>query len=127
MTTDQAIATVTRFLRLVEERDLDGAAAYLADGAEIVFHGGRRFTSLAEQVAASRYRNIRKQFERFDVVAEGPAAIVYVIGWLSGVDASGERFDGVRFIDRLVLVAGRIVDHRVWNDLQERPAAPGAG
>ena len=120
------VDSVTRFLRLVEERRLDEAAHYLAPGVEIVFPGGRRFTDLDEQVAASqgRYRSIRKVFERFDVVDSGDGTVVYVSGLLDGEDLAGRPFSSVRFIDRFELLDGLIVKHHVWNDLAEQLRQP---
>lgn len=116
-----AVATVEKFLRLVEARDLDAAARYLADGVTITFPGGRQFSSLAEQVASSagRFRSVRKVFERFDAVPDGESVIVYAFGTLQGEAVDGSPFSGVRFIDRFELTAGRIVDQKVWNDMAE--------
>jgi hypothetical protein len=118
---EAAIEIVTSYLRLVEERRLDEASPYLAAGVEIVFPGGRSFSSLAEQVAAAgtRYRSIRKVFNGYDVVDGGEATVVYVYGELEGEDVTGTPFAGVRFIDRFDLVDGLITNHRVWNDLAE--------
>ena len=116
-----AIATVEKFLRLLEARNLDEAAAYLAPGVTITFPGGRRFSNLGEQVASSagRFRAVRKVFEKFDAVADGDQVIVYIFGTLEGEALDGSPFSGVRFIDRFVLVAGRIIDQKVWNDMAE--------
>ena len=121
MTDQAAIETVTSYLRLVEERRLDEASPYLATGAEIMFPGGRSFSSLAEQVAAAgtRYRSIRKVFNGYDVVDGGEAVVVYVFGELEGEDLTGTPFSGVRFLDRFELVDGLIRLHQVWNDLAE--------
>jgi len=118
---DVAIETVTRFLRLVEARDLEQAGPFLADGVQITFPGGRVFTNLQQQVdsSAGRFRGVRKTFDRFDVVAEGDGSVVYVFGTLSGEHLDGTQFEGVRFIDRFTLRAGQIIDQMVWNDLAE--------
>jgi hypothetical protein len=118
---EAAIEIVTSYLRLVEERRLDEASPYLVAGVEIVFPGGRSFSSLAEQVAAAgtRYRSIRKVINGYDVVDGGEATVVYVYGELEGEDVTGTPFAGVRFIDRFELVDGLIANHRVWNDLAE--------
>jgi ketosteroid isomerase-like protein len=119
---DAAIETVTRFLRLVEARDLVAAGSFLADDVQITFPGGRVFTDLREQVdsSAGRFRGVRKTFDRFDVAPVGDDAVVYVSGTLSGEDTHGTAFDGVRFIDRFTVRAGKILDQMVWNDLAER-------
>ena len=116
-----AVATVETFLRLVEERKLDEAAPYLAPGVTITFPGGRKFAGLDEQVASStgRFLSVRKVFERFDSVQDGDEVIVYAFGTLQGEALDGSSFSGVRFIDRFVLVEGRIVDQKVWNDMAE--------
>jgi ketosteroid isomerase-like protein len=115
------IETVSTFLRLVEARDLEAAAPYLADGVVITFPGSRTFSGLDEQVAASkgRYARVAKVFERFDVSADGEDTIVYVFGTLEGESTGGTPFSGIRFIDRFVLRDGLIVDQKVWNDMGE--------
>ena len=125
MTSDQetvaAVDLVTGFLRLMEERDLDAASRCLAPDAHIVFPGNRRFGDLDALVesARKRYRNVTKTIELVESWNDGAETVVYVMGRLSGVSASGEVFKDVRFIDRLVVRDGLIADHRVWNDLAE--------
>ncbi len=125
---ERAIETVTRFVRLVEERRLGEAASYLGAGASLTFPGGRTFSSLEEQVSSSagRFRGVRKVFECFDVSTSGELTIVYLSGTLEGKDLEGNRFSGVRFIDRFELAGDQIVDQKVWNDMAEsgvvRPA-----
>ncbi len=113
--------TVRTYLRLVEARDLDGAAAFLAPRVKITFPGGRVFTSLSEQVASSagRFRSVRKNFDRFDTSTDGQHSVVYVFGTLDGIAMDGTPFEGVRFIDRFELEHDEIVDQMVWNDLAE--------
>lgn len=117
-----AVDLVRRFLNLVEVRDLNQATTLLAPDARITFPGGRVFTSLAEQVASSagRFRSVTKSFDQFDVVSDGDTTIVYAFGMLAGEALDGSAFESVRFIDRFAIRNGRIVDHRVWNDLTER-------
>lgn len=116
-----AVALVKTFLRLVENRRLDEASAHLAKEAEIVFPGNRRFSNLHDQVASSRTRftSVRKEFKRVDVLDSEDGMVVYVIGELSGVDVHGQRFSGVRFIDRFTIVDGLIAEQAVWNDVAE--------
>lgn len=117
----EAVDLVTKYLRLVEARRLDDAAAYLAAGALITFPGGRQFRTLEEQVASGsrRFRSVRKVFDTVDAVRPDDAVVVYVLGTLEGEDRDGEAFSGVRFIDRFEVREGLIVDQRVWNDLAE--------
>ncbi len=112
---------VRTYLRLMEERDLEAASAYLADEVTIVFPGGRTFTSLAEQVASSagRFRGVTKTFEGVDVASTPGRDVVYMFGTLGGEALDGSTFEGIRFIDRFVLADGLIVSQMVWNDLAE--------
>ena len=118
----RAAAKIVRtYLRLVEARDLDAASEFLADDVLIVFHGGRTFESLTDQVASSagRFRSVKKTLDQLDVVSDGAEATVYVYGTLAGQALNGSSFDGVRFIDRFALNDGQIVSQMVWNDLAE--------
>ncbi len=125
MSSDQetvaAVDLVTGFLRLMEERDLGAASRCLAPDADIVFPGNRRFADLDDLVesARKRYRKVTKTIELVDSWNDDAETVVYVIGRLSGVSASGAVFKDVRFIDRLVVREGLIADHQVWNDLAE--------
>jgi hypothetical protein len=116
-----AVEVVTDFLRLMEERDLVAASRYIAPDLDIVFPGDRHFGDLEALVesAGKRYREVAKNIELVESMSDDTGSVVYVIGRLSGVDASGASFENVRFIDRLVVREGLITDHRVWNDLAE--------
>jgi len=126
-TTSDAVDMVETFLRLVEARQLDEATAFLAPGITITFPGGRRFSNLEEQVASSagRFRTVRKVFERFDALADVGAVVVYAFGTLEGESLQGNRFSGVRFIDRFEIRHGLIVDQKVWNDMAESKLSDG--
>jgi ketosteroid isomerase-like protein len=116
-----AVEVATSFLRLVEDRDLEAASQYLAQDAEIVFPGGRRFADLESQIESSRkrFREVTKTVDTLDVVMDDDGVIVYVMGQLAGMALSGDAFEDVRFIDRFVVTEGLIASHRVWNDLAE--------
>lgn len=115
------VELVQRYLRLVEDRDLPRATELLGAGVTITFPGGRTFADLSEQVASSgrRFRSVTKIFSQFDVAADGDRTVVYAFGTLEGTALDGIPFDSVRFIDRFVLLDGRIIDQMVWNDLAE--------
>lgn len=121
MNIEQAVQLVERFLRLMEERDLEAAETYMAQDARITFPGGRTFASQREMVAAAggRYQWVKKQFDHLEAFAQGEAMVVYVLGTLYGLNRFDVPFSGVRFVDRFVLVDGRIVQQDVWNDLAE--------
>jgi ketosteroid isomerase-like protein len=118
---DHAASRVVRdYLDAWAERDLEAAQRHLGEGFVMTYPGGAGFSRLADLVThlAQRYRGVRKRFERFDEVpAEDGTVIVYCFGTLDGDFADGRHFEGVRFIDRFTVRDGRLVDHRVWNDL----------
>ncbi|MCG6122317.1 MAG: tautomerase family protein [Microvirga sp.] len=109
------------FLDAMQERDLERARSFLAPGFEMTFPGDARMTQLEELVAfsASRYRSVRKTYERFDAVPGGDRAIVYCFGTLSGEWTDGTPFEGIRFVDRFEIEKGAIVRQQVWNDIAE--------
>ena len=123
-------AAATEGSRIVEEfleasmvPDPVRARTYMASDVQITFTGGRPFTDPAGTAAfnASRYRWVKKRFERTDVVAGGTAdeTIVYNIGTLYGEWPDGEAFSGNRYVDRFVVLRGKIVKMDVWNDSAE--------
>lgn len=113
--------TVRGFLGAMEARDLSAAKAFLADGFRMTFPGDNTFDELAEYVAwaAPRYQAVTKTIERFDTAPSLDGTVVYCYGTLRGAWPDGTPFEGVRFVDRFTLRAGKLVDQRVWNDLGE--------
>ncbi|WP_306145562.1 nuclear transport factor 2 family protein [Roseibium sp. MMSF_3412] len=113
---------VRRFLAAMEAREVDRAESMLAAGFSMRFPGTKPMNTLAELLdwARPRYRFIRKTYDGFDAM-QGPdrAAIVYCRGTLSGEWPDGTPFDGIRFIDRFEIEAGRITRQDVWNDIAE--------
>lgn len=116
-----AEAVVRGFLAAMEARDLDAAEAYLAEGFSMLFPGGRCFTTLAALVdwSKTRYREVHKRYERVEAVVVDDGVAVYAFGTLAGMWLDGAAFAGIRFIDRFTVVAGKLVDQRVWNDIGE--------
>ena len=112
---------VRQFLSSMQNRKLDDAQKWLADGAEMVFPGGKRFTALTEVVAwaKTRYQSVLKKFERVETSFNGKNAAVYCHGTLQGVWLDGSNFDGIRFIDRFSISDCKITHQQVWNDLVE--------
>ncbi len=113
---------VRDYLGAMEQRDLEAATALLAPEFTMTVPGGAVFSrpeALADW-AKSRYRSVAKTYERFDEAAgSSDGAVVYCFGTLHGEWPDGTPFDGVRFIDRFVVKAGRIIDQQIWNDLAE--------
>lgn len=136
---EAAIELVSKFLRLMEARDLASAETLLGPGFKMTFPGGVEMRHFAELIewASGRYRSVAKTFDSFDVadLAAGPDGqpgwVVYSLGSLHGERLDGSAFSGIRYIDRFEIRVddageGRLVDHQVWNDLAEvegaRPA-----
>jgi phenylpyruvate tautomerase PptA (4-oxalocrotonate tautomerase family) len=112
---------VRQFLSSMQNRKLDDAQKWLADGAEMVFPGGKRFTALVEVVdwAKTRYQSVLKKFEQVETSFNGINATVYCHGTLQGVWLDGTNFDGIRFIDKFLISDCKITHQEVWNDLVE--------
>lgn len=110
---------VRDFLAAMERRDLAAASAHLAEGFTMTFPGNARFGRLDDLIewARPRYRSISKTYAGFDTVPGMEAATVYCFGTLKGESPDGEPFDGIRFIDRFTIRAGRLQEQMVWNDL----------
>ena len=122
-----ASALVRRFLDHMQARELTQAQQFLAPGFVMRFPGGATLHRLEDLVqwAKTRYQRVAKVFDQFDECWTDQGAVVYCAGTLHGVWLDGSAFEGVRFIDRFVLVDGLIRQQDVWNDLAEaRPAAP---
>jgi hypothetical protein len=115
---------VRAYLDTMEARDLVRAKRFLAPGFAMTFPGGQRFTTIEAVVewAKPRYRLCKKRYERFDA-AQGPIGThVYCFGTLYGEWPDGAPFEGIRFIDRFTVRAGKLVDQMVWNDMGEARA-----
>lgn len=113
---------VRAYLAAMEARDLAAAEEMLAEGFQMHFPGTGPMRALQELIdwAAPRYRFVTKTYEGFDAMqSQGPAAIVYCRGSLSGEWPDGTVFEGIRFIDRFEIENGRITRQDVWNDIAE--------
>jgi hypothetical protein len=117
-----AIEMIQQFLRTMEARDLNAAQAMMADDALIVFPGGKQYRTQAEMAANAkgRYRWVKKTFDETDsYTREDGTQVVYIMGTLYGENNNGISFEGIRYIDRFVIVDGKIAEQHVWNDLAE--------
>jgi hypothetical protein len=112
---------VKKFLRIMEERDLETARTFLAPDFRMTFPGGVTMTTLDELVEWSkgRYKSISKTFEDFDEFQDGDETVVYSTGMLNGEALDGSAISEVRYIDRFVFRDGLMVDQQVWNDLAD--------
>lgn len=119
---EAAREVIQAYLRTMERRDLATARTMLAPGFTMVFPGGRRFDTLEALVESSRrrYRSALKHFDRIDVADNGDGSCTaYVFGTLYGELLTGEKYEGIRYIDRFTVRDGRLVDMMVWNDMAE--------
>ena len=114
---------VEEFLEASMVPDPARARTYMVPDVKITFTGGRPFDDPAGTAAfnATRYRWVKKKFERTDVVAGGTdeETVVYNTGTLYGEWPDGQPFSGNRYVDRFVVRAGKIVRMDVWNDSAE--------
>lgn len=113
---------VHRYLAAMEARDLAAAEAMLGEGFTMQFPGAEPMQRLQELIdwAAPRYRFVTKTYEGYDALqSDGPAAVVYCRGTLSGEWPDGTPFEGIRFIDRFEVEGGKITRQDVWNDIAE--------
>ncbi|BES69568.1 hypothetical protein RE428_05860 [Marinobacter nanhaiticus D15-8W] len=112
-------ALVHDYLEAMQKRDLRSAHECLADDFVMTFPGSGQLSSLRQLVdwAKDRYRYVDKTITSTNVSYEMNKVVVFVSGTLSGEWPDGERFDGVRFIDRFEIVHDRLVRQDVWNDL----------
>jgi hypothetical protein len=120
--TAEAAEIVERFLVASMVPDPQTAALYIAADLKITFTGGRRYSHPRETAAfnGKRYKWVKKQMERTDVVPGRSETIVYNLGTLYGEWPDGTPFEGNRYVDRFVVRGGKIVQMDVWNDSAER-------
>ena len=120
--TAEAAEIVERFLEASMVPDPDTAARYIAADLKITFTGGRKYSHPRETAGfnARRYKWVKKQMERTDVVPAAGETIVYNTGTLYGEWPDGTPFEANRYVDRFVVRGGKIVQMDVWNDSAER-------
>lgn len=116
---------VTAFLDASMKPDPDTAALYLAPDIQIGFTA-RKFSSPHEASAfnAKRYKWVKKQYEKMDVVEKADHTVVYSLGTLYGEWPDGTPFEGNRYIDRFEVRNGKITKMDVWNESAERILDP---
>ena len=109
-----------RFVVAATAADWEEASRYVSADPLFAFPTGR-FRSLVglAQALSGRYQAIEKVFESRDVWARPDGAVgVCLSGTLRGVNLHGVPFEGVRFLDRLVVSSdGSILEQHVYNDL----------
>lgn len=110
---------VYRYLRLMEDRQLDEAKKMLNEKFKMIFPGNSVFYDLDDLIAYSklRHKTAVKSFEKFEEFNINSYTVVYVTGLLSGQRLDGTIYQGVRFIDRFTLYNGKFTEQYVWNDM----------
>jgi hypothetical protein len=119
--TTEIVKMVEKFILAAMTKNKAVIDQYLAPNATIIFTGGRQFTRPEEvgKFNASRYKWVKKSLERWDVTYQGKEVIVYSLGTLYGEWPDSTPFKGNRYIDRFVIVDGKITQMEVWNDSAE--------
>lgn len=113
------VAAALRYLHDSTAGRWEQAEPFVAEQARFVFPGAR-FDSLPamRDGLVRRYSGLAKHIDTTDVAPQGDATVVVVVsGTLSGTNAHGVPFDNVRFLDRLVLRDGLLLEQHVFNDL----------
>ncbi len=115
------VRLVREFLDATMVPDPVKAQTYIAPDVKITFTGGRPFAHPREIAAfnGARYQSVKKKFDFFDVCETPDGSVVYSIGTLYGAWPDGTAFEGNRYLDRLVVRDGKIVQMDVWNDSAE--------
>ncbi|ASJ73937.1 nuclear transport factor 2 family protein [Granulosicoccus antarcticus] len=114
-----AESLVRDYLQAMEQRDLEKAQTFLANGFVMTFPGTGEMTSLSTLVdwSRSRYRYVRKTLAAVNIAHEPDGFVVFVHGSLSGEWPDGNTFSDIRFIDRFEVRNNRLERQDVWNDL----------
>ena len=120
----QDVQTLVEMVQTVIVRAMAGdrevVARHVAPDAELTFVG-RRLAGADDigRFNAGRYKWVKKSIAAWDVSFSGNRTIVTSVGTLYGEWPDGTPFEGNRYIDRFVLVDGKIVQMDVWNDSAE--------
>ena len=100
--------------------DKEIVARHFAPNAELLFVG--RKLGGADEIGkfnATRYKWVKKSIDQWDVTTHGNEMVVTSVGTLYGEWPDGTEFKGNRYLDRFVLVDGKITRMDVWNDSAE--------
>jgi phenylpyruvate tautomerase PptA (4-oxalocrotonate tautomerase family) len=116
-----ASQVVQSFLQAMQDRDLGAAQLFLHPDFRMCFPGGVVMHSLQELStwAQHSYARIGKEYDQFEESWQGDATVVFCHGTLQGTWLDGQDFQGIRFMDRIVVQDGLITRQDVWNDLAE--------
>jgi phenylpyruvate tautomerase PptA (4-oxalocrotonate tautomerase family) len=116
---------VQSFLQAMQGSDLEKAQSFLHPDFCMCFPGGLVMHSLQDMRtwAQQRYHNMAKEYEQLEESWQGDTTVVFCHGHLQGTWLDGQPFQGIRFMDRMVVQDGLITRQDVWNDLAEHHKA----
>jgi len=114
---DDAVRVAAAFLSAQAARDVDAARPLASDAFRVVSPGGKQtgLDALFERLRTA-YRSLQKLPEAQDVASVDGGWVVYTHGTMVGERSDGTKFDGVRFLDRLVVRDGKVETQQIWND-----------
>lgn len=112
---------VRKFIEAINDRDVSVARGMMADGATMTFPGGSTFTDVAVflEWAKGRYRKAIYSYDNVEEIAAGDKTIVYARGSIEGELNDGEKFAGIRVVDRFEMVGGKIIRKEAWSDMAD--------
>ena len=110
---------ISKYLKAMEERDINLAKSFLNSEILIKCPGGSNFHTLEDFIewAKTRYKSIKKDIETIDLSFSGTETFAYCHGTLNGEWLDGSSFVNVRFIDKFQLRESKIFKQEIWNDL----------
>jgi hypothetical protein len=117
----QAIDAARDFMDAMERGDLAAAATLCAPRFVLLAPGSQRFDALDGFVAfgRGRYLEVRKVEREFDACESAAGIVVYAHGVMNGRWLDGSAFAGLRYVDRFVIVDGRVLELQILNELGE--------
>lgn len=117
----QAIDAARDFMDAMERGDLAAATVLCAPRFTLLAPGGLRCNTLAEfaEFGRGRYREIRKVEREFDACESAAGIVVYARGVMDGRWLDGSAFAGLRYVDRFLIVDGRVLELQILNELGE--------
>jgi len=116
-----------KYLRAMEQGRYDEAKAMFVPGFWMLFPGNACFTTVEEMLAALAKRGSYaiKTFYRFDECPTPDGIAVYAQGAVAATLLNGSAYRDVRFVDRITVQGGKLIDQRVWNDRGEHRESSG--
>ena len=116
----EIVSTVQKVILGAMAGDRAMVQTYMAPNVELTFVG--RKLAAADEIGkfnSTRYKWVKKSIDRWDVGYSGNEIMVYSLGTLYGEWTDGTPFKGNRYIDRFIIVDGKITKMDVWNDSAE--------